>query len=440
MACDSGKTQSSTQQEDNNLSLAFPGAEGFGKYTTGGRGGEVLIVTNLNDSGPGSLREAIRKGYTRTIVFAVSGNIELQSPLDINKGNLTIAGQSAPGDGITIQNYPIKVKGDNVIIRYIRSRMGDERGVQDDAISITGNKKVIVDHCSFSWGTDEVATFYDNELLTVQYCIISESLNNSVHKKGAHGYGGIWGGKKASFHHNLFAHHISRNPRLHGSRYHKEPALEIVDFRNNVIYNWRDNNVYGGEEGNHNLVNNYYKAGPATRNKKNKILDPYGPWGTFYLEGNVIEGNETVSKDNWTGVNIKDANPNKIRLNQPIEVEPIPFETAAQAFATLLGKVGSNIRRDAIDTRVLDEVKNGTAQHGVTGNGIIDSQSHVGGWPELETYNKITDRDRDGMDDVWETAQGLNPADGSDHSGFKLDKNYTNLEVYLNSLIDNNED
>lgn len=412
--------------------LAFPGAEGYGKYASGGRGGKVLIVTNLNDDGPGSFREALREKYPRTIVFAVSGNIALESSLDINYGDLTIAGQSAPGGGITLKNYPLKVKGDNIIIRYIRSRMGDEHKVQDDAISITRQKNIIVDHCSFSWATDECATFYDNEYLTVQYCIISESLNNSVHKKGEHGYGGIWGGKKATFHHNLFAHHKSRNPRFHGARYHKEPKLEIVDFRNNVVYNWQENNSYGGEEGNHNVVNNYYKPGPATEHRLDKILNPFDPYGFFYLSGNILEGNKEVSENNWLGVKAKLEDFTSIRLNEPISTEPLPTEKAGEALQTVIMNAGANYSQDAIDSRVLTEVKSGKATYG---KGIIDSQIQVGGWPELKKGKLEVDEDEDGMPDNWEAKHGLDSDNPNDSQGLDLHEYYTNLEVYLNQLV-----
>lgn len=412
--------------------VAFPGAEGFGKFTTGGRNGKVLVVTNLNDEGPGSLRSALREKVPRIVVFAVSGIIELESSLDINHGNLTIAGQSAPGDGITLKNYPIKVKGDNVIIRYIRSRMGDDRQVQDDAISITGQQNIIVDHCSFSWATDECATFYDNEDLTVQYCIISESLNNSVHSKGEHGYGGIWGGKKASFHHNLFAHHTSRNPRFQGARYHKQPALEIVDFRNNVIYNWMDNNSYGGEEGNHNIINNTYKPGPATRSKADKILDPYKPFGKFYLEGNMLIGDQEVTKNNWDGVNGDERVVDAIKMNKALEVEKVPTQSAIEAFEKVLKVSGASYRRDAVDIRIIMEVRSGTATYG---NGIIDSPAQVGGWPVLNTGEVPEDADQDGLPDAWEQERGLDPSDPEDSSKCTLEKGYANIEVYLNELV-----
>lgn len=413
--------------------LAFPGAEGFGRFATGGRGGKVLIVTNLNDSGPGSLREALREDFPRIIVFEVSGYIDLKEPLDINDGNLTIAGQSAPGDGITLRNYPLKVKGDNVIVRYIRSRLGDAYKVQDDAFSATKNKNLIVDHCSFSWGTDECASFYDNELATLQYCIISESLNKSVHVKGEHGYGGIWGGRKTSFHHNLFAHHNSRSPRFHGSRYHKEPAKEIGDFRNNVIYNWRDNNSYGGEEGNYNIINNTYKAGPATKSKKDKILDPYKPYGIFYLDGNVLVGDDEVNENNLEGINEDDEVIERITLNEPIEVAPVTTQSAGDAFDLVIKKAGASYRRDAVDERVLDEVCQGTATYGK--GGIIDTPGDVGGFPELKSGKSPKDSDRDGMPDKWEKKKGLNP-EFDDSAGTGLNEHYTNIEVYLNELVE----
>jgi hypothetical protein len=414
--------------------LAFPGAEGFGKFTTGGRSGKVLIVENLNDSGPGSLRHAIEQKYPRTIVFAVSGNILLRSPLNIRNGDLTVAGQSAPGDGICLKNYPLFVKASNVIIRYIRIRMGDEYGQQDDCIGIVRQKDVIIDHCSFSWATDEVASAYDNDNFTMQWCIISESLNNAIHQKGEHGYGGIWGGKGASFHHNLLAHHKSRLPRFCGARYHGEPEKEVVDFRNNVVYNWKTNNSYGGEQGRHNIVSNYFRSGPATdKSKRNRILNPWSPYGAFYVEGNVLHGNAAVTGDNWKGVHTDHVD--SCKAMNAIEVEDIGNQSAPEAFVQVLAGAGANHARDEIDKRIVREVEQGTAQYGVKRDGIIDSQNQVGGWPELKVYNPIKDEDRDGMSDAWEASKGLNPVDSGDHAAFDLDDHYTNLEVYLNELI-----
>ncbi|MEB2777790.1 pectate lyase [Algoriphagus sp. D3-2-R+10] len=417
--------------ENNGKTLAFPGAEGFGKFTTGGRGGKVLVVTNLNDDGPGSLRDMIQKKEPRIIVFAVAGNIKLESSLDINYGNLTIAGQSAPGGGITLQGYPIKVKGDNVIIRYLRSRLGDEMNVQDDAMSAIRVKDVIIDHCSLSWATDECGSFYDNENFTLQWTILSESLNKSVHEKGEHGYGGIWGGKKASFLYNLLADHNSRNPRFNGARYHKEPEKEWVDFRNNVIYNWKGNSSYAGEEGQHNIVNNYYKAGPATKSNRDRIVEPYAPFAKFYVNGNFVEGFENVTENNSLG--IQEVDPEKVEVAEVFDFAGAKTMTSKNAFHTVLENAGANFTRDAIDKRIVKEVATGVNEFGA--NGIIDSQVDVGGWPILDQGAAKVDSDQDGMPDAWEKENGLDSKNSDDAKGFDLDEKYSNVEVYLNSLV-----
>ena len=241
---------------------AFPGAEGFGAAATGGRGGQVYIVTNLNDSGTGSLRDALDHNTPRTIVFQVSGTIHLYSNLNIQYPNVTIAGQTAPGDGICIANGTLYAGYDNVIIRYIRCRLGDQwpdgtENGDDDATWGRYGDTIILDHVSASWSVDESLSYYANSNFTAQWCIISESLRYSHHEKGAHGYGGIWGSTNSSWHHNLLAHHSSRNPRV-------ESDITNMDLRNNVIYNWGFNSCYGGEGANVNIVNCYYKPGPAT--------------------------------------------------------------------------------------------------------------------------------------------------------------------------------
>jgi hypothetical protein len=435
-ACTQGQVVENASVQDSTQTLAFPGAEGFGKYTTGGRGGKVVVVNNLNDSGPGSLREALSMEEPRIVVFSVSGTIPLESQLDVNHGNLTIAGQSAPGEGISIRNYPLKVNAGNVIIRYFRSRMGDEKAVEDDGISIIRQKNIIVDHSTFSWGTDESASFYDNENFTLQWSIVSESLNSSVHKKGEHGYGGIWGGKGASFHHNLLAHHKSRNPRFNGARTFKQdqPELEVADFRNNVIYNWRANSAYAGEEGNYNMVNNYYKAGPATnKNVQDRIVEVWAPYGNFYVAENYVDGFPEVTQQNAKGVDGEE--PETALVQQPVKVVALPEQSAEEAYAAVLANAGASFRRDAADSRLVQEVRSGTATYGREKDGIIDSQQDVGGWPELAAAEAQADKDGDGMPDAWEKEKGLNPESPSDAAAYTLSQDYTNIEVYLNSLV-----
>lgn len=422
--------------KDIDTPIAFPGAEGFGKYTTGGRGGRTILVTNLRDDGPGSLREAIEAKGPRYILFEVSGTIALKSALKINNGDVTIAGQSAPGDGICIRNYNVSIRCDNVVIRYLRFRLGDENTQQDDAITCLRQKNIIIDHCSMSWATDECASFYDNENFTLQWSLIAESLNHSVHEKGDHGYGGIWGGKGASFHHNLLAHHVSRLPRFCGSRYHKQPEKEIVDFRNNVIYNWKSNSSYAGERGNHNMINNYYKAGPSTAgdSKRSRIVEPYSPFGKFFIEGNYVDGYPGVTKDNWNG-GVLCKSLDSVRINSPIEVSEVQTQSAKDAYAKVLTLAGASLHRDCVDDRIISEVRNGTSAYGKNKDGIIDSQNDVGGWPVLKSGNVLPDTDRDGMPDEWEVKKRLNPGDATNGAAFTLSKTYPNIEVYLNELV-----
>ena len=415
--------------------LAFPGAEGFGKYTTGGRGGKVYIVTNLNDDGSGSFREAIKRKEPRTILFAVSGNIELKSAITIHNGDVTIAGQSAPGDGICIQNYPVTVHANNVIIRFLRFRLGDNAGIESDAFGGTKNgENIIIDHCSISWATDECASFYRNKNFTMQWCIISESLNKSVHSKGEHGYGGIWGGTGATFHHNLLAHHISRLPRFSGSSTTPNSPDELVDFRNNVIYNWASNNTYGGERGRYNVVNNYYKPGPATKSKNIWMLNPSSPYGKFFVQGNIMDGSQSISADNWQG-GVKSTDRDSAKAITPFEVEFIFDQSAKEAFDAVTKYAGASLRRDATDERVIKEVCKGTASFGKNKNGIIDSQKDVGGWPLLNSSSPEPDTDSDGMPDRWEKKHNLNSNDPLDGQLKSAASQYVNLEIYLNEIV-----
>lgn len=453
---------------DRSKVLAFPGADGAGKYTTGGAGGQVLIVTSLKDDGSeGTLRWALRKKGPRTIVFAVSGIIELQSPLKVSNGDVTIAGQTAPGDGICLKNYTFGIQADNVIVRFIRSRMGaDIKQKGDDAMNgFKHHRNIIIDHCSMSWSTDECATFYDNSQFTLQWCIISESLANSIHEKGAHGYGGIWGGQGASFHHNLLAHHTNRTPRLCGSRYTGRPQDEKVELFNNVIYNYGSDGAYAGEGGSYNFLNNYYKPGPytATKSSYKRLFTAYpddgtnnnvkGTHGVFCFSGNYIDPTCSkltdkqrqaimkVNKDNAVGLIIKNqfAPQSELLVQSPFDIaEHVTLQPTWEAYESVLQFAGASYLRDAYDKRIVEETRKGTytyeGSHGST-NGMIDQPSDVGGWPEYQAGEAPVDSDSDGMPDEWEKAHGLNPHDASDGCNYNLSSDYTNLEVYLNGLV-----
>lgn len=473
--------------EDDGVVRAFPGAEGGGMYTTGGRGGKVYHVTKLTDDGTvGTLRHAVEQSGARTIVFDVAGTIALSRELEIKKGDLTIAGQTAPGDGICLRDFPVTIKADNVIIRYLRFRMGDTTQAEDDALGGKYHSNIVIDHCSVSWCTDECASFYANRNFTMQWCIISESLNNSVHGKGAHGYGGIWGGGNASFHHNLLAHHKSRNPRFdHPYVYDKNNASIIeqygghVDFRNNAIYNWGDSeNCYGGEMCEINMVNNYFKEGPASKSNKYFFV-AYGSSCTecssygytyeelltkVYADGNLYlkkDGSQAdFSADNYAGIYDKarksyttytDDNTGTYRLPGMLSIEHdgqacyTTTHSAEGAFDAILAYAGASLKRDAVDKRAVDDARSGKATITDGGNGstdgIIDTQSAVGGWPELtatdEEIARAKDSDGDGIPDYYEELFGLDKNNAADGKAKTLDPKglYTNLEVYLHYLV-----
>ena len=486
---------------------AFPGAEGFGRYTTGGRGGKVIHVTNLNDSGTGSLRWALSQSGTKTIVFDVSGYIDLKSQLNVSS-NTTIAGQTAPGDGITLRYYTLYFgKSDNVIVRFIRSRRSQVKDVNDGADATWGRnrKNIILDHCSFSWSIDEVASFYDNKDFTMQWCNITEALANAGHGKGAHSYGGIWGGKNASFHHNFIAHVQNRAPRFNGARYNwngydktlyeNSIQAERVDFRNCVMYNWGSGNgCYGGPGGGYvNMVNNYYKAGPGTGNKdrvtqvsvsdaSNGGDNPFPGYASrYYINGNYVSAASNPENYDWKGViydnglftingekYIADAkhyygnnqnyvkNSNgvdciSVKLDEPIESGEVTTHKAETAFGKVLQYCGASLVRDECDLRYAEEAENGTTTFMgaiIKRAGILDIINDPAGTedPSTASYPILReekrpadfDTDGDGMPDAWETANGLNPSNANDGKTYTIDSKgyYTNLEVYLNSLVE----
>jgi pectate lyase len=451
--------QSVQNNTNNDKAIAFPGAEGFGKFTTGGRGGKILIVSNLNDKGAGSFREAAEAKDKRMIVFAVSGTIHLETKLSI-KGECTIAGQTAPGDGICIADQSVGLGGDNIIVRYLRFRMGDkyQKGGMvdgnggDDAFGGTRRRNIIIDHCSMSWSTDEVFSVYAGDSTTLQWNMIYEPLNYSYHFETGdkdyehHGFGAIWGGRHLSAHHNLFAHCSNRNPRFDGIRNSPE---ENVDYRNNVIYNWGGNNIYAGEGGNYNLVNNYFKYGPSTSNAvKFRIVNPglrekpFIPFGKYYVNGNYVDGSDEVTNNNYKGVHMGNNGTEEDKkaavIDKPHPAEDIKMQAARDAFTSVLEKAGCNLpARDTLDQRIINDVKNRTGKFIDVQGGLThgtDYELTINAWPALKSLPAPADADKDGMPDEWEKKKGLNPNDANDAAGNKLDKHYTNIEVYINSL------
>lgn len=454
---------------------AFPGAEGWGRYVTGGRGGKVIHVTNLNDSGTGSLRWAIDQTGPRTIVFDVSGTIHLKSDLDLRAADVTIAGQTAPGDGICIADFPFSIKTRNVIIRYIRFRPGNASSTNLDGLDGLGcvdSERIMIDHCSISWATDECCSVYGNRFSTVQWCIISQSLRHGGHSKGTHGYGGMMGGEGATYHHNLLAHHDSRAPRL-GERPATGPR-DTTDFRNNVMYNWSGQGCYGCENMNVNIVGNYYKPGSATNQRdigiRKRICgvgvnenpnDPmYLVWSTLFVEGNVNSKYEDVTADNWTiGIwNQLDAkyrtlekyglDESKMHLTEPVKYYHVTTHSADDAFNRVLDYAGASLSRDSHDALMASDTRNGehtyTGSGSGNGKGIIDSPldnrpvdapDDWTPWPVLNSTAAPVDTDRDGMPDEWEIANGLNPDNADDRNVLNAE-GYTMLEVYINSIVE----
>ena len=435
---------------------AFPGAEGFGKYATGGRGGKVVVVSNLNDAGAGSFRQAFNEfpGEPITIVFSVAGIINLKSPLKISRSNITIAGQTAPGDGICLKgnSFIINCAGDktgvrgNIIIRYIRSRPGAKISNGVYGFGMENSQNIIVDHCSFTWANEECAAMYDIKNATVQWSIISEGLYNAGHHKGSRAYGGVWGGQNASYHHNLISNQNSRTIRFNGARAHD--TLALVDYRNNVIFNWKNTNAcYGGEveieggQSNINLVNNYYIPGPATPATLKFVKANYNQAkakgvGQWYIAGNIMEGNNVLTKNNIAGLDLSELpNVNKAQaiVASPFKISsPVANQSAKDAYTAILKNVGASLPiYDAVDLRIINEAKRRKTSFT---NGIIDDPLQVGGWPNYSKGIAPIDTDKDGMPDEWEKKHGLNPNDYNDAALYTIDKAYTNIEMYINGL------
>lgn len=397
---------------------AFPGAEGHGRYVTGGRGGVVRHVTNLNDSGVGSLREALKGVSKKIIVFDVSGYIDLKSNLKITS-NTTILGQTAPEGGITLRYYTLDFcDASNVVVRFIRSRRSQVKDVNDGADATWGRNKqnIIIDHCSLSWSIDEVASFYDNRDFTLQWCTIAEGLANPGHSKGAHSYGGIWGGKNASFHHNMIAHVQNRAPRFNGARYgwtgydktkyNSTVDAERVDFRNCLVYNWGNGNgCYGGPGGGYiNMVNNYFQAGPGTKNKtrvtqvsvaasgNTEDAKYFGYASRYFIQGNYVTAASKPENYDWDGVifdsglvkkdnkqYIKDASHMygenvtytkiddidcvPLKLDEPTDPGEVTTHSATAAYDNILNYCGASLYRDAVDERYMEEARTGTTTY-----------------------------------------------------------------------------
>jgi hypothetical protein len=424
--------------------VAFPGAEGYGRFARGGRGGKVYEVTNLNDAGPGSLREAVEASGPRTVVFRVGGVIALKSKLIVHHPYLTVAGQTAPGDGICTKNYTFGgFETHDVIIRHVRIRVGDESGVTQDGCGARGCDHVIFDHCSVSWSIDEGFSSREARNLTFQRCIIAEALNLANHKKyegtgKGHAFAGSISGNIGSFHHNLLAHCTGRNWSLAGGLDRTGKSLAgRLDIRNNVVYNWRDRTTDGGVR-ELNFVNNFYLPGPATKVYTLLKPDPGDPERGMraFMAGNVIDGKGELA-DNWKAYVGPAEGMAKVKADKPLFEPFVTTQTAQEAFESVLADVGATLpRQDAIDRRIIADVRKRTSTYtGSRGKlpGIIDTPADAGGLSEYRSGEPPLDSDHDGIPDAWEQAHGLDPRDPADGAAYRAD-GYTNLEHYLNEL------
>ncbi len=387
--------------------VAFPGAEGFAAQATGGRGGDVYHVTNLNDSGTGSFRDAVSQ-ENRIVVFDVGGYISLASPLHVSS-NITIAGQTAPGDGVATRGYQVSFSdSDNVIVRYMRFRHGLTPDQNRDATTMDGASNIVFDHVSASWGRDENFSINSSQNITVQYSIISEGLE-------PHSCGGLVQSDGVTLSHNLYAHNKTRNPKSKG----------VLQYVNNVVYNWgSDAYILGDSAGisNANALGNYFVAGPSTSGA------PYSRANANYMiyaDGNYYDGDVDGQLDGRETTDA-DLGPATI-MDQPFDFPDITVESAQQAYESVLAEAGASLHRDAIDERLVDDVVNETGA-------LITDPAAVGGFGQLNGGTAPADGDRDGMPDAWEDDQGLNPDDPSDANGTDT-SGYTNVERYLNGLV-----
>jgi hypothetical protein len=454
---------------------AFPGAEGGGKYSFGGRGGKVIVVTSLEDNGPGTLREAVEQGGARIIVFNVAGIIKLKTPLIIRAPYITIAGQTAPGDGVCVAGESVWINTHDVVIRYMRFRRGETNvGRRDDAIGGNPIGNIMIDHVSASWGLDENMSMYrhmyndstgktEDKLgtvnITIQNSIFAEALDT-----WNHAFGSTLGGENCTFMRNMWANNAGRNPSIGWNG--------IFNFANNVVFNWVHRSVDGGDyRANYNIINNYFKPGPATPKNTpvgHRILKPesgrsklgYLTFGRAYVTGNIMDGYEKITKNNWDGgVQVEEMDHTgeytaKMKWNKPHPMPAITILPAQQAYQYVLANAGATLpKRDAVDARIAEQVRTGKIAYkeGIKlpetqfkhrrlpidsyKIGIITDPSQVGGYPEYEG-TPYKDADNDGMPDTWEKKMGLNPNSAADASSDRNKDGYTNIEEYLNSVVD----
>jgi pectate lyase len=415
----------------------FPGAQGFGTLTPGGRGGRIIEVTNLNSDGPGSLRAACEAEGPRVVVFRTGGLINIVKTINIRNPFITIAGQTAPGDGICLGGGAgLNISTHDVIVRGLRVRVGDNPegpvGDNRDGIGVANNREepynIVLDHCSVSWAIDEnIQLWYPCHNITIQWCITSEALDSSLHEKGPHSKGMIIGpgAKNISIHHNLFAHNVERNPLIS-----VDTRSEVI---NNVVYNWKSRglnigNCYPEHSEESDIINNYFIKGPSSRNNLCFHVSDCWKHAQVYVKGNIGPGREEDKGDEWSLVR-NDVKENQIKIPERlIKPSMVTIHPVKEAYELVLEKAGAiTPQYDAIDKRIVEDVRNKTGA-------IIDSQKDVSGWPSYNNGTPPSDSDHDGMPDEWEKAHRLNPKDAKDAS--KTDKSgYTNIEVYINSLI-----